>query len=184
MPRWFAPLLALVVLFGACSPQDADSTTDESGPAILEAEPTTESLEAIDFENDLEGVVTTPARVELGDCLNDYVWWDRAGNRQQAMTRVGCDRPHDKEIYHVDIHPGGDGEPFPGDRKLEEFAQDICLERFEPFVDREYVLSDLEIGIFTPDFESWNSIDDRSISCFVFAFEGGLLQGSMRRIGL
>lgn len=186
LDRAIAALVVGTAVFGmavtACS-SDAEPVENLSGPGILEAEPTPEGLQSINFQNDLEGTVTSAESLEVGDCFNEYSWHDRAGNEQQAMTVLSCSRPHDAEVFHVDLHPSGTA-PFPGDRKLTDFTQDICLELFEPFVKSEYILSDLEIGLFTPTFESWNNRDDRRVTCFVYAFEGGLLKGSMANIGL
>jgi len=180
VPVVVALLMAVAVV--GCS-SDAEPVADPTGPGILEAEPTPEGLQALDFQNDLEGTVTSAQSLEVGDCFNEYSWHDRAGNEQQAMTVLSCSRPHDAEVFHIDLHPAGVA-PFPGDRKLEDFTQDICLELFEPFIKTEYILSDLEIGLFVPTFDSWNNNDDRRVTCFVYAFEGGLLKGSMANIGL
>lgn len=185
LPSGLAPVVAalLLCLLGAACSSDVEPVDDQSGPGIIEAEPTPEGLQALNFENDLEGTVTSAQALEVGDCFNEYSWHDRAGNEQQAMTRLSCSRPHDAEVFHVDLHPSGTA-PFPGDRKLRDFTQDICFELFEPFVKTEYILSDLEIGLFTPSFDSWNNRDDRRVTCYVHALEGGLLKGSMANIGL
>lgn len=157
---------------------DDDSESDESD----DAEEESAGQNAV-FA-DLEGTIVDPAKLNVGDCFNEYRYRDRADVLQQLTTTVECNRPHDKELYHAADHPAAEGAPFLRD-EISDFANDECLDAFEDFVGEEYVLSQLEIGFLQPAYEDWISEDfDRQVTCYVFPYEEDRrLQGSMADIG-
>jgi len=159
------------LLTAACSGGSEESATDPLD-LIVEAEPTPEAFDASDPEQ-LAGVSTDPGNIQTGDCFNEYLYRDRADFLQQVTTLVGCDGPHDREAYFETEYPADEGAPLPPEDNLRRWAESACLEEFEDFVGREYVLSVLEIGAIVPSFDSWTEEDDRKIICFVFPDEAG-----------
>ena len=164
-------LLLCAVLFAATACSGSAGNEETSGSLIIvEAEPTPETFDASDPEQ-LSGVSTNPSNIEAGDCFNDYVYRDRADFLQQITTLVGCDGPHDREAYFVAQYPADDDAPVPPEETLRRWAEAACLEEFESFVGLEYVLSQLEIGVIVPSFETWTDKGDRNVICFVFPDE-------------
>jgi len=191
--RLFGALLVLAVLSVACSSGEPGETTqDEQGPGI-EAE-AVKSDEEVAAEATAEAEGATPAfegeiidqrSLQPGDCFNDYKWFDRVANPQEATTRVDCDKPHEGQIYFADLYPALEDQPFVGEPELRAFTQDLCYENFAEWVGMNYEQSQLEIGIVVPDLASWVTPPfAREISCYVTPYGGGLLRGSMEGIGL
>lgn len=160
--------------------ENDDGSEDETAAADDGADDQDEVFAA------LEGTTINPLDLEPGDCFNEYRYRDRANVLQQITTTVDCDRPHDKEMYHVAVHPAAEDAPYRGKDELDRFARDECLDMFEEFVGEEYVLSQLEIGIFQPSYETWISEErDRDIGCYIYPYAADRrLQGSMASIGL
>lgn len=182
----------IVMLLGACSGDEPEQ--NDTSQFIVPPDPTaTVSSEAQASDADapetdsnpeeavqLEGTVLNPFDLDQGDCFNEYRFTDRAGNRQQLTSRVDCARPHDREVYFKVDHPGDADARYPGESELLQWATDTCLEEFETFVGKEYILSALEFATLQPSFETWNGAGrHRGVTCFLFPFEGGRLQGTM-----
>lgn len=179
-----ATCIAVAVLsMAAC--RAADDQADDADPnnLIVEAEPTPEVFDPTDPDL-LAGVSIDPLLIDAGECFDEYVYPDRSGFLQQITSIVPCSDPHDFEAYHQVEHPAPEGDPFPKDNDLEEWADGVCLDEFEGFVGKEYVLSLLEIGTLTPSFEEWARDGARSVICYVYPDRGGRLRDSVRRSGL
>jgi len=187
-------LAFVVVALGAtaCSSSEPEETSEEQGPGI-EAE-ATKTAEQIEAEATAEAQGATPAfegeiidrrTFQPGDCFNDYKWFDRVANPQEATTRVDCDKPHEGQVYFADVYPALDDQPYVGEPELRAYTQDLCYENFADWVGMAYEESKLEIGLVIPDLTSWVTPPfAREISCYVTPYGGGLLRGSMEDIGL
>lgn len=174
----------------------ACSSSAEEEPADIERgiveEPTAEAGDPNADPNDpeeqtvpeFEGEVIERSDLDVGDCFNDYVWRDRAANRQRATTRVECDRAHESQLYFKTEHPALEDQPYIGEPELEAWARNLCYRNFEDFVGMNYEESALEIGWVVPDLQAWGRDFSRDVSCYVFAWQGGLLRGSMEDIRL
>ena len=57
---------------------------------------------------------------------------------------------------------------YPGDDVVYEAAFNGCEARFESYVGKPYLESELYIDAFTPTLEGWNEVDDRVVNCVVF----------------
>lgn len=191
-PLPFVLILVLVALLGAtagCSsdpdPVDREQLLEEAGikpdESDNEIETSDDQTEA-EIVEQLEGEIVIHAQLRPGECFNEYSYLDRTDVRQQFTTRVSCSRPHDKEMYAVSMHPADLDDGYIGNDELELWANKECLKGFEPYVGTEYVLSQLQIGIFMPDLESWSPPNnDRAVRCYLYV-DGYNLQGSMQGI--
>lgn len=179
-------LATVLVLASACSSGD-EEPTGEIERGIVE-EPTPDPAAEADTEEQLtpvfEGEVVPRMSLAVGECFNDYVWRDRAANRQRATTRVECGRAHESQLYFKTDHPAPEDQPYIGEPELEAWARNICYRNFEEFVGMNYEESALEIGWIIPDLQQWGRDLSRDVGCYVFAWQGGLLRGSMEDIAL
>lgn len=114
--------------------------------------------------------------IRLGDCFNDTA----AGSANVEITSVSgipCGEPHDNEVFAlVNLTQSA----FPGEEAIERLAFEVCLEKFETFVGRDYESSSLDIFPIYPTRESWNDLDDREVVCALYDLELKKLAGSMR----
>lgn len=117
--------------------------------------------------------------LSVGDCFDD----PEEGVNTAVLTvpTKACSEPHDNEVYALHSVKGSD---WPGGGKLETIARDACYEAFEPYVDRSYEESQLDIGWLTPTEGSWEEEDDRSVTCFLYDMEFSKLTSSMKGSGV
>ena len=87
----------------------------------------------------------------------------------------------DNEVYALRTV---EGDGWPGVEALDAFARTACYDAFEPFVDRAYETSRLEIGWMVPSETSWTDHDDRVVTCFLYDLEFRKLTGSMEASGV
>ena len=111
--------------------------------------------------------------VRVGDCFNDSAF---DTEEVSSVPGVPCSEPHDNETYAVfDVsiasYPDGDA--------MWEMANESCMQRFEPFVGRDYESSSLDIATLYPSFESWQQ-NDREVVCAVFDMDSNKLVGSAK----
>lgn len=184
-PFYFAAALTLIVtalVATGCSSDETAEEVDTTTDLIDEADPTpvfdhTETPR-------LAGVSTEARAIEPGDCFNHYVYRDAAEFLQQVTAVIDCDVPHHREAYYKTDYPSPKGEPYPREEILKQWAIERCLDKFEDFVGKEYVLSLLELGVTVPEFTHWVEEDDRSVICFVFPDKGGRLTASVKGSGI
>lgn len=169
-------VLVVVALAGACTDGDgADASTESTLPdealELPTTAPTTTSPEPV-------GEPVSRYELQVGDCFNVYDHLD-------LTTRVPCEVPHDREVFHAEGHPAPHGEPYPGDREMQRYARSVCYAQFEAFAGTLYELSRLGIGAITPNktnFED-NKARYRGITCYVHDTSRAPLVGSMRGHG-
>ena len=113
-----------------------------------------------------------------GDCFN----YDES-EEVSDVDIVPCDDPHQREVYAVTSLAESPGLPFPGSTRVNDVAFELCLERFDEFVDRPYSDSILDIETFSPSRASWEDIDDREVTCSLYDLEDLYMEGSMRGSG-
>ena len=128
---------------------------------------------------------TTPAgepvavdRVEVGTCFNDA--GDEGAFDYTDFSVVGCEEPHDNEVYHLFDVPGGAA--YPGNEQIAQVTRDGCLEAFEPYVGAPYTESALAILPIPPSEASWEG-GDREVVCAVYDVGREELTGSVRGSG-
>ena len=113
--------------------------------------------------------------LEVGQCFNDPDSFDEVAN----VDIVECSEPHDNEVYHVFDLADGD---YPGLSAVETDAADGCLSAFEPFVQRDYQTSELDIRYLYPTPDTWDN-GDREIVCALFDLSGNQMTGSAQGSG-
>lgn len=80
------------------------------------------------------------------------------------LSRVDCAEPHHQEAYAVVDY---EGEDFPGEATLKDFADGACASEFAPYVGIDYRDSTLFFTYLLPSARSWEQGGDRSVTCFV-----------------
>ena len=115
-------------------------------------------------------------QIRVGDCFDDSDSMEEVS----SLPGVPCSEPHDNEAYavfNVDI------DTYPDDYDMWEMAHDACLERFEPFVGRDYDSSILDVYTLYPTAESFAQ-NDREIVCAVYHIDAEKLVGSVKGRGM
>ena len=147
--------VVLLVTVGLATAQNADSQPDvpggtsstPSGPSEPSASPTEEPESVNVFT------------LAVGDCLDNF--------SADEVTEVGvrdCAEPHDLEVYsEFEL----EGDAFPGQDAVETSASDGCYQAFAGFVGLSYEESVLDYTYFLPTQESWETADDRVVSCLI-----------------
>lgn len=113
--------------------------------------------------------------LQVGDCMNEVT-----EELVSEVPVVPCDQPHDEEVF-FDLSLEGD--EYPGDDDVQTQADEACLAQFEPFVGLAYDTSTLDMYAYRPSQESWESLDDRVVSCVIYDPAGqvtGTLAGTAR----
>ncbi len=116
-------------------------------------------------------------QIRVGDCFDD------AGSYDDEITNlpgVPCSDPHDNEAFAVfDVTMAS----YPAGEAMAELAYASCMERFEPFVGKQYEASTLEIMTLYPTTESWRQ-NDREVVCAVYDINEEKLVGSAKGLAL
>ncbi len=97
--------------------------------------------------------------LQVGDCLGAI----ETGEVNDVPT-VPCSEPHQLEVFGEYSFPDGD---YPGDDTISTTADEECIALFDAFVGLAYEESALGVTYYTPTQESWESGDDRLVSCLV-----------------
>jgi DNA-binding SARP family transcriptional activator len=93
-----------------------------------------------------------------------------------TVSRVPCDQPHEREVYHLFEFPAG---PYPGDEQLQAQALDMCSVQFQNYVGVSPAESALEFSYIWPDQPYWQQ-GFRGGGCALYDPSGLDLTGSMR----
>jgi len=125
----------------------------------------------------VDGGTLDAFQVQVGDCFDDTDSYD---DEVTSLPAVPCSDPHDNEAYAVfDVKVAS----YPGDDAMWELASDACLERFEPFVGKDYESSALDFFPIYPSSESWRE-NDREVICSLYDMDTQKLVGSVKGQGL
>ncbi|MCY4037473.1 MAG: hypothetical protein OXF64_08490, partial [bacterium] len=118
--RFFTGLFAALVLALGAAACGSDAA-EESPAAEVFVEPPAEP-DLLPTEEDLrdrfEGTVTDPHDLLVGTCFNQYTYLDRNDLPAQLTTAIGCNRPHNGQVYAVLIHDAPPGAPYPGEEAV------------------------------------------------------------------
>ena len=117
--------------------------------------------------------------LSVGDCFN----YEQA-EELTDVDIIPCDDPHQREVYAVVSIDVAAGLPYPGSSQVEDVSWNMCLEHFEGFVGADYYDSRLDFEMFFPTRGSWNDIDDREVTCFLYDLEDLYMEGSMEGSGI
>ncbi len=113
--------------------------------------------------------------LKVGDCVNDLAALDYT--ILVGLDVVGCDTPHDSEIYAIPTLAGSS--TYPGGDAVQSLADDACHAAFEPYVGIAVESSDLDYDYYTPTETGWNNDGDRTATCVVF-HDGTQTTGSVK----
>jgi hypothetical protein len=128
-----------------------------------------------------EGPVVLTDELRLGNCWTETSPWAGEG-AVEDVRRVGCEQPHDGEVFARVHLEGPPGESYPGDTLVERRSWDACLPEFAPYVGASYSASRWEIGYVFPSDETWQT-GDRLVVCFLFDPSLAQIEGSRRGTG-
>lgn len=125
---------------------------------------------------DDDGADVSVFELTVGTCFDDVAaFGEQGGGEVGDLPVVECDAPHDNEVYAVfNVEESA----FPGDEAMRETAEEGCLARFEPYVDRDYDSSRLVISHLVPTDGTW-ARGDREVICFLYDIDLEKLVGSM-----
>ena len=123
--------------------------------------------------------------LEVGDCF-DQSRELQSGLPVVTTTRVGCDIPHEFEVYHRLEFPAASPAIYPGDKVMRDFALESCYRVFDAWVGEKYELSTLDIEVLTPTQDNFEDsvARYRGIHCFVHRSDGSPLVATTRGSGL
>lgn len=143
------------------------------------------ALNSADRDNSgaiVDGGSVDAFEIRVGDCFNDSASYVPGVEEEvTSVPAVPCSDSHDNEVYAVfDIGISS----YPDDEEMFELAFNSCLDKFEPFVGRDYQTSVLDIYALYPTRESFSRLSDREVVCAVFDMNANKLQGSVRGLGL
>jgi hypothetical protein len=105
--------------------------------------------------------------LRIGDCFDA----SPEGEDGIEVSAVPCSSGHDSEVVGV-VTLTGDG--FPGELVVDHTAQTRCIDVFEGYVGRHFLLSELELRYFAPTEQTWDDARDRDITCFAYRDDGAL----------
>lgn len=165
-------LAAVVLLWtSGCSggsDEGAPSTTTTTAPAAEEPV----GLPASAVESGLRAL-------QIRQCF--VLPEDDPAAEDRAVWVVPCEEPHTHEVYDVVAYDGPmvRGGSYPGEAPVQDWAEQVCFDRFEGFVGIPWTRSDMDIEVWWPSADSWGRTD-RSVICTVFPATGGTVRGTAR----
>ena len=147
------PIAAVVLAasLSGCSivSQAKDILNGSGSDSRPDVEPTSEAADASAFA------------IHPGDCVNDIDLEDEF----DTIPIVGCDLPHDSEVYASVLMDDGE---FPGQDAIDVKAEADCAAEFATFAGIDAATSYYQYSYYSPTFDSWNNLDDREILCIVY----------------
>ena len=111
---------------------------------------------------------------DVGDCLREYT----DISIKNEVEKVNCRDPHLYEVFFVGAYEGNERQ-FPGDARLERYADRLCEREFEDYVGLEYEESIYQMLYVPPDREAWDN-GVRDVACLIADPDAEDLIGSAR----
>lgn len=168
-----AVAVALALGLAACT--DGDDDGDDDGPtAAPSTTTTTEGATSSTARPDVVAVVD----LGVGDCFDEGAVREDEPSKLQEVRVVDCAGPHRNEVY-ASLTFEADGDDYPGNGPLAEFAQERCVGEFADFVGAAVARTDYGIGTIYPDEASW-ATGDRVVLCVLYDTGDEPLEGSAR----
>jgi hypothetical protein len=112
---------------------------------------------------------TAVAALQEGDCIRDPGLVEVI----EDVEAVGCDEPHEVEVFAVIELPDADGAPYLGEELVYAGAMDRCLPRFAGYVGTPYEESVYWVDAWTPVEEGWDG-GDRTVLCVIYEVSDGV----------
>lgn len=150
-------LLALVAVAGCdaatedATPSGAPSVGASLEPSLVVSASASPSTSTVPAE-------TNVLDLEVGDCFSVE------SDEIATVAVVGCETPHEYEVFAVLDHDAAPDAPYPGDAELTAHADAACQPSFEAFVGHEYQTSIWYITSLPPTEPTWAE-GDREIVC-------------------
>jgi hypothetical protein len=142
-------LLLALILLGACSKVEGDTTArDESGVIT-------------------EGGEVGVLALKVGDCLNDPTVLDLSATEPsevEAVAAVPCEETHTGEVVLVDDEFFAAESEYPGDEVIQSRSYEACVKALEEYTGKSYADSPIDTFPYTPTEDGWAN-DDRGIIC-------------------
>lgn len=117
--------------------------------------------------------------LSVGDCFDEAADFD--GGEVSDVPIVDCEEPHDYEVFATE--DWNEGDDYPGDAALVEWADGVCEGAFESYVGSPYATSALYYTHLVPSAGSWTT-GDREVACMLVEVDGNgevtKMEGSMR----
>jgi hypothetical protein len=114
--------------------------------------------------------------VRVGDCFNDEAF---EASEISEIPAVPCTEPHDNEVYALFDLTG----EWPGDERVQELADQGCLDRFASAIGKGYDDSVIDYTTIHPTRESWKQLDDREVLCVAYHMDYEKLTTTVRGSG-
>lgn len=156
-----AGLLVVAIALAGCQAATEDPTPTDAPSSAASVEPSASASDApsasVDASPD-EGEETSVFDLEVADCFSTD------SDQLETVNVVDCEQPHEHEVFALFDHTAGDGEPYPGDDELIEYADTECQPPFEEYVGHDYQTSIWYITSLTPSAETWAD-GDREVVC-------------------
>ena len=116
--------------------------------------------------------------IQVGDCYNDRT---TLSDDVSEVPGVPCGEAHDNEVFATfDVASS----EWPGEDRINELADEGCMERFEGYVGATYEESVLYITTLMPSEDSWSMIGDREVVCVAYHMDLDKLTSSVRNSGM
>lgn len=106
---------------------------------------------------------TSVATLQEGDCIQDPGLVEVIEN----VEAVGCNEPHEVEVFAVIELNQPDGARFPGNDAVYESGMDRCLPEFAGYVGTSYETSVYWVDAWTPIEDGWDR-GDREVLCVIY----------------
>lgn len=197
-------MVALAMVAAACSHGSGSSGGSTSDPAAaaaaaLEASTTTSTTTTTTTAHagtTIAGTGTSEPTTAPGQVVNQYSLtvgdcFDQSRELQNGLpvvttTKLGCNSPHEFEVYHRLEFPAGYPAIYPGDNVMRDFALESCYRVFEPWVGAKFEVSALDIEVLTPTQDNFedSTARYRGIHCLVHRTDGEPLTATTRQSGL
>lgn len=149
-----------------CGVEAATTTTTSESTTTTTTTTTTSGAAADVYLEDLRA----------GDCFNDTGFH---GTTSGTITRVGCDAPHDGEVFAAMNLPLSPDAAYPGDDDLDNRAEAICRPRYRSYVGLDVEQSEWDFTSYLPSEDTWGG-NDRLVTCVLIDRDLDKLQGSKR----
>lgn len=130
-------------------------------------------------EGVIEGAGSVDAfAMQIGDCFDDQLAFSE---EVSDVPGVPCSTAHDNEVYATFAVTLAE---WPGEDRLNDLANEGCLERFEAAIAASYEESVLMFTTLVPSTDSWGQRNDREVVCAAYHMELDKLTGSVLKSGM
>jgi hypothetical protein len=179
-PWLLGGVAVLVMVVGVVAlTSSGDDDGDVSSSTTTEAtEPTTETTRPATTTTSEPDSVVFVDDLRVGQCFDDPLI---VGDFESVseITLVGCESPHDGEVFAVSALADAPGAPWQGEDDTTTRSDGLCAAQYQSYVGVDPSRSRWTYGLYSPTEESWQN-DDRLVVCLLQDPDDNQLQGSKR----